>query len=105
MRAKYLKNIISFVLSVLSYALMLPLFLFFKEILGLENQVVFNIIQLIVFLFVYGFAAIFVEVIFKRMNDRLMFLRKSNGGRDVAAEERHEDESSGLISLSINDKK
>lgn len=39
------------------------------------------------------------------MNERLMFLRKVNGGRDILAEERHEDESSGLISLSINDKK
>jgi hypothetical protein len=87
------------------YAVLLPLLVIFKEFLGLANEVVFNIIQLVVFLFVYGFVAIFIEVIFKRMNDRLLFMRKANGGRDIAAEERHEDESSGLISLSISDKK
>jgi hypothetical protein len=53
---------------------------------------------------VYGFVSIFVDIILKKMNNRLLLKRKELGGRDIAAEERHEDEASGLISLSINDK-
>ena len=105
MRSKYLKLIVNFVLSVVFYAILLPVFIFIRDVVGLNNETVFSAIQLIVFLLVYGFVAIFVEIVLKRMNEKAMLLRKMHGGRDIAAEELHEDESSGLISLSINDKK
>ena len=105
MRTKYLKLLISGVLTILSYAILLPLLILVRDVLGFNNEVVFNLVQLLVFGFVYLFLAVIVEFVFKHYNDRLLRLRKENGGRDIAAEERHEDESSGLISLSISDKK
>jgi len=105
MRSKYLKKLISLVLTVVFYLLLLPLLIFFRDVLGLENEFVTNLLNILVFIIVYGFAAIILEIIFKQMNERLMILRKANGGRDIAAEERHEDDSTGLITLSINDNK
>ena len=105
MRSKYLKKLISFVLSIVFYAILLPVFIFVRDFAGINNEHVFNVIQIIVFMFVYLVVAVFVEIIVKKMNDRARLLRKAHGGRDIAAEEMHEDESSGLISLSINDKK
>lgn len=104
MRSKYLKLIVSFLLSVVFYALILPVFIFVRDVIGVTNEAVFSVIQFVIFLFVYGLVSIFVEVIAKRLNDKALLLRKMHGGRDIAAEELHEDESSGLISLSISDK-
>lgn len=93
------------VLSVVFYAIILPVFIFVRDIIGIKNETVLSVIQFIIFLFVYGFVSIFVEIFANRINKKAMLLRKMHGGRDIAAEERHEDESSGLISLSISDKK
>jgi hypothetical protein len=104
MRSKYLEKLASLILSIVFYALLIPLFKFFRDFLGIDNQIVFNIINFAVFLFVYGGVSVLVNILLKKLNNRLLTARKEAGGRDIVAEERHEDEASGLISLSLDDK-
>jgi|GEM_PF-7063462 len=105
MRSKYFKSIVSFVLSVVVCGITLPIFIFIKDVVGLENELVLGLILLIGSLSVYGLVSISVESALKKINEKVLLLRKAHSGRDFAAEEKHEDESSGLISLSINEKK
>lgn len=105
MRSKYLKTLVSLVLSIIFYAILLPVFILVRDFIGINNETVFNVIQFLVFLFVYGIVTVFVEFVLHRMNEKARVLQKARGGRDIAAEEMHEDETTGLISLSITDKK
>lgn len=103
MRSKYLQIIASLILTIASYALLLPLCIFIRDLLGFENQIIFNVLNIFVFLFVYGIVSILVSHILNKINNQLLRIRKEAGGRDIVAEERHEDES-GFISLSVKDK-
>jgi hypothetical protein len=105
MRSRYLKWIIELALTVCTYAMLVPVLIFLKEFLGIDNQAVFKLVDIVVFVIVYGIIAIVVEFVFGRLNDRLRAARKQAGGRDIAAEEAHEDDATGLISLSIKDEK
>lgn len=85
------------------YAIILPIFYVLKNWLGIEYEFVYTLIQIVTLIFVYGVVSAAVHIVLKRMNEKLLFMRKNSGGRDIKAEEEHETEA-GLINLNISNK-
>lgn len=98
MRSKHLEVIISFILSVISYSFILPVFYIARNFLGVESDVIYTFFQIIIFILVYGIISHLVKFVMGEVNKRILFIRKKHGGRDILEEERFESES-GFISL------
>lgn len=105
MRSKTLKLIVKIVLSLIAYGLLFSVFSVLDEYFGIDDEITLRLIKIAVFAIVYKLVSVVVEKYSNSANAQLRAFRKENGGRDIAAEEAHEDEVSGMISLSLNDRK